>query len=254
LHVNGSTVLSFTSHTPGGYAAGKLIDTNALSLGGGFVSPTATLDIGNNAMIVRAASGITVNQVGQAIAAASDFGSFDLPGITSSAAANDPSFATTVGWLDNSQTAYGDFTKGVASFDNGNLDGFSADILIKYTYYGDANLDGIVDGQDIALLKQGLSSPSNQTWLFGDFNADGVVDGTDISLLKQGLSAYNGSGSLGELVQSSGSGSSSANPAAPSSATLTPAAVPEPGTIGLLATGMLGVFLRRRRKAMVSAV
>ena len=43
---------------------------------------------------------------------------------------------------------------------------------------GDANLDGVVDGQDFILWNTNKFT-SNPAWCKGDFNADGVVDGQD---------------------------------------------------------------------------
>ncbi len=46
---------------------------------------------------------------------------------------------------------------------------------------GDANLDGIVDGQDF-ILWNGSKFTSTLLWDHGDFNGDGVVDGQDFIL------------------------------------------------------------------------
>ncbi len=46
---------------------------------------------------------------------------------------------------------------------------------------GDANLDGVVDGQDFILWNSNKFTATNQ-WSLGDFNADGVVDGQDFIL------------------------------------------------------------------------
>ena len=53
---------------------------------------------------------------------------------------------------------------------------------ISYTWYGDANGDGIVNGADIAAM-----SPTGTTWQTGDFNYDGMVNADDWSLLTLGL-------------------------------------------------------------------
>jgi hypothetical protein len=47
--------------------------------------------------------------------------------------------------------------------------------------FGDANLDGNVDGLDFASLSANLFT-STPSWCGGDFNADGVVDGSDFGL------------------------------------------------------------------------
>ena len=46
---------------------------------------------------------------------------------------------------------------------------------------GDANLDGVVDGQDF-LTWNGSKFTATAAWCSGDFNADGLVDGQDFLL------------------------------------------------------------------------
>ena len=55
-------------------------------------------------------------------------------------------------------------------------------ILVRYTYYGDTNLDGMVNTADF----NNLAAHYNQTganWVEGDFNYDGVVNAEDFALL-----------------------------------------------------------------------
>ena len=49
---------------------------------------------------------------------------------------------------------------------------------------GDANLDGVVDGQDF-IVWNGNKFTSISGWCLGDFNADGVVDGQDFIVWNQ---------------------------------------------------------------------
>ncbi len=65
----------------------------------------------------------------------------------------------------------------------------STDVLVRYTYVGDANLDGRVDGSDYANIdsafnfnKTHLTNPLTG-WFNGDFNYDGAIDGSDYTLL-----------------------------------------------------------------------
>jgi hypothetical protein len=57
-------------------------------------------------------------------------------------------------------------------------------IEIKYTLYGDANLDGIVNGTDFAIMTAHFGQ-SNKYWDQGDFSGDTIVNGTDFALLEQ---------------------------------------------------------------------
>jgi hypothetical protein len=92
-------------------------------------------------------------------------------GIISTAAANDSRFLTSLGVMLN--------TSG-SSFDN--QPSSVGDILVKYTYYGDANLDGVVNGADYQQIDSGFGNHATD-WSHGNFNYDGVVDGSDFSLI-----------------------------------------------------------------------
>ena len=48
---------------------------------------------------------------------------------------------------------------------------------------GDANLDGTVNVQDLAILAANYRKNVTGGWLQGDFNNDGVVDVEDLALL-----------------------------------------------------------------------
>ena len=97
-------------------------------------------------------------------------------------------------------------------------------VTVMATLPGDADLSGSVTGADLSLLlsKYNMAGTSSA----GDFNYDGSVAGADISLL---LSMYN------HTVLASVAGT----------------AVPEPGTLALLACGLSGLaafMLSQKRK------
>jgi len=122
-------------------------------------------------------------------------------------------------------------------------------VMVKYTYNGDANLDGVVDRNDLnVFITNYLTLPpdSQMGWQAGDFNDDGVVDRNDLNLFMYG---YLRQGSpLGGATSLNG---------------LTPAdlqalladgalngiagAVPEPATLALVALGAAALAARRRR-------
>ncbi len=118
----------------------------------------------------------------------------------------------------------------------------SGQIEIKYTLYGDANLDGIVSGDDFTILVGNLGKTVTG-WDKGDFNYDGLVTGDDFTLLV---------GNLGKQDN----GASVTLPAADYAAINAFAAangftisVPEPASAGLLLAAGIGMLTRRGRRS-----
>jgi hypothetical protein len=109
----------------------------------------------------------------------------------------------------------------------------TSSILIKYTYAGDANLDGQVDVTDLGALATNWQT--NNVWTGGDFNYDGFVDVTDLGALATNWQAGVGSplapSRLDEAMASVGLGGVS---------------VPEPGTLGMLLLFALKIPRRKR--------
>jgi autotransporter-associated beta strand protein len=81
---------------------------------------------------------------------------------------------TSVGYATQAQVGVTAF-KGVTGL-------VAGDVLVKYTYAGDANLDGKVDIGDLGLLA-GAWQQSGKTWFDGDFTYNGIVDIGDLGLL-----------------------------------------------------------------------
>ena len=109
-----------------------------------------------------------------------------VTGIASSAAASDPSHLTAVGAIQNTvdgtttgSPLYGSGTA-LGLFEGNNA--ASTDVLVKYTYYGDTNLDGKVDGSDYSRIDSGYLHHATG-WFNGDLNYDGVIDGSDYTLM-----------------------------------------------------------------------
>jgi hypothetical protein len=191
-----------------------------------------TLDIGTNDL------DLTSNDLASTTAlVASGFngGTFDGSGITSSAAASDTSHLHTVGVISNnvSNAALYGSASPMGLFDG--ADPGLNDVLVKYTYYGDANLDGVVDGSDYSLIDNGYINHLTG-WYNGDFNYDGVVNGTDYTLIDN---AFNRQGA----AQNASGDALLASATAQLAATT---AVPEPATTALLVLGATGLLGRRR--------
>jgi len=104
---------------------------------------------------------------------------------------------------------------------------------VKFTRYGDANLNGTVDFSDLLLLAQHYGKAA-ATWDQGDFNYDGTVNFTDLLQLAQN---YGGSLNAAEaMTQAETIGAEI--PGAIQS-------VPEP--VAAVALAALGMLLPRRR-------
>jgi hypothetical protein len=61
------------------------------------------------------------------------------------------------------------------------------DVFVKYTYVGDANLDGQITAADYAQLDAGYLLHQPASWLTGDFNYDGKIDAQDYALIDESL-------------------------------------------------------------------
>jgi PEP-CTERM motif len=163
-------------------------------------------------------------------------------GILSSAAAADTTHLKAVGVLLNDD-GHGNPLYGSGA-PLGLLDGLNPAVdavLVKYTYYGDANLDGVVDGSDYSRIDNGYLNQLTG-WSNGDFNYDGVIDGSDYTLIDN---AFN---SQGASLASEIAGSPLAIATAQISGPAGVAAVPEPASLSLLGLGSVALLGRRRRK------
>jgi hypothetical protein len=108
----------------------------------------------------------------------------------------------------------------------------ASSILIKYTYFGDADVDGDVDVADLGALATNWQTAS--VWSGGDFDYNGTVDVNDLGLLASNWQAGVGSPlgpSLQEALAAVGLGS---------------VAVPEPTSCGLLGLAVWTLTRRRR--------
>jgi hypothetical protein len=59
----------------------------------------------------------------------------------------------------------------------------STTVLVKYTYTGDANLDGKIDADDYAWIDYYSQSPASKTYNRGDFNYDGAINADDYAMV-----------------------------------------------------------------------
>ena len=268
--IDPTKLVSITPHaTPGtnpldlgGVEVMKIVRTNTFSIGAGF-----TLDITNNSAIINNVgnlSSIGVPSLGvynpgvdggggtgkytvgsiQGLIQTSAYdgpgtsvsGMWDGIGITSSRAATDVNAFFQVGAASNLDLGLTNWVSApTAVHPAGYIWATSLaanSILIKMTYFGDANLDGVANNDDYALIDLGAGSAGALSgWGYGDFNYDGVIDGNDYALMDIVVGVQGTPGFPATLTGGmTGAG-----------------AVPEPASIGLLMLGAVSLLGRRRR-------
>jgi hypothetical protein len=235
--VTGSTK-DLTKSGPGTVVASSLNVAN-LTVGGGSVqlsgtapstvkSVTATagnLDVNTAKVVVDyTGSGSAAGSVRTALIAGFNGGDWNgATGIKSTAAFGDANDLHAIGYADNADL-------GVANWpDAGGQAVPASSVLVKYTYYGDADLNGKVDADDYFRIDSNYNKSGDavKKWVNGDFNYDDQINGDDFMLIDQ---AYAGQG-LALSVAISGVN-----------------AVPEPASIGMLGLGALALGRRRRAK------
>ncbi|HEY1921479.1 MAG TPA: autotransporter-associated beta strand repeat-containing protein, partial [Tepidisphaeraceae bacterium] len=213
-----ATVLKLANGT-GGSSQGSLILSN-----------NSTLDIANNHLIINyGANADPIATIRGYLVSGYNGGAWNGPGIDSSVLSGNPTYGL----------GYADGADGVV---NGL---FSGQLEIAFTLLGDANLDGIVSGQDFTILAANLGKSVN-SWDQGDFNYDGVVGGDDFTALVSNL----GRQANGADITLPASDYAAIDAFAAANGLM--ADVPEPASAGLLFAAGVGILARRRRVNSIS--
>jgi hypothetical protein len=80
-------------------------------------------------------------------------------------------------------------------------------VLVKFTYAGDADLDGDADGVDIGIwatkFTGEVGGTGSSAWTDGDWDYDGDVDGVDAGLWSQAFTGDLGGAWLGDVAPNS---------------------------------------------------
>jgi hypothetical protein len=104
------------------------------------------------------------------------------------------------------------------------------DVLVMYTYTGDANLSGKIDADDYFQIDSHYSKSTNsaKSWLNGDFNYDGKINGDDYFLIDNAFAGQGAPFSSGPVAGGV-------------------SAVPEPAGVAIILSAALIGHRRRRR-------
>jgi hypothetical protein len=126
----------------------------------------------------------------------------------------------------------------------------TTDVLVKFAYAGDANLDGDADGVDIGTWATNFTGEladgtgATRTWAQGDWDYDGDVDGIDAGLWAAAFTGELGGPGLSSVVVDD---SSLSREAAGILQGLGITVVPEPSAIAFVLSGA-ACSLRRARQ------
>jgi hypothetical protein len=201
------------------------------------IGADASLDLSNNDLVVNyngagsplgAPSGGVYSGLTGMIVTGENNGAWNGPGIRTSQA-DAQSGLTTLGIGEASAIL------GLAAGETAIWSGQSVDdtsVLVRYTYAGDANLDGFISGDDYSSIDFNVGT-SAFGYVNGDFNYDGIVSGDDYSTIDFNFAAQGAP--LGDSASASGV-----------------TAVPEPtGALAALMT-IAGVRVLRRRRRPIA--
>ena len=164
----------------------KVLSVNTLAISSG-----GALDLGDNGMVIRngtigawngiAYTGLTgLIQTGR-----TDNGTWDGPGVVTS-------MPDAAGGLTTIGVAQASDVLGLQPGQTGIWEGDVVDataVIIKYTYAGDAKLDGVIDGGDYGIIDNFAQVPNAFGYFNGDFNYDGVIDGGDYGIIDNNMQA-----------------------------------------------------------------
>jgi hypothetical protein len=154
----------------------SLIKTGRGLLIAGSVNAQGTLDLTDGNLAIDYSSVSPLATIQTQLASGYNAGSWTGVGIRSSSAASAASSGskTALGFAEASAI-------GIQSLDGESID--SSTVVVRYTTYGDANLDLAVNTVDFNYLAGHFGVTGNAQWLDGDFNYDRAVNSVDFNLL-----------------------------------------------------------------------
>jgi hypothetical protein len=277
--LSGGTIDARTINSAGNLTitGGTLAITGSGSLGSGSIAASGlsisgpgVLDVGSSGLVIeygngpspvgdlsfsRTARNYPAGSIQRYAQTAIDNLNWDGPGISSSYAENDPNGLTAVGIADeNDLNIYPtDYT--VADGGSGTWMGQpindTNNVLVRMTYYGDGNDDGVVNRFDVTALAQGYSGLAGYVgWSDGDYNYDGQINKNDVSLLAASY-VFQGAPLGDAITPGQAQYMLALDPDMPANVqaefdAIADGQTPEPAQVGLLAFTSL-LFARRRR-------
>jgi autotransporter-associated beta strand protein len=207
----------------------------ATSVVTGLTADTGKLDLNNNKLVVVAGNvgtwtGSAYDGITGRVASGRNNGTWDGNGVLTSQS----NALLAQNYLTSLAVAKASDAKGLTAGQTATFGGQTvtdADVLVGYTYTGDANLSGSINADDYFQIDSNYNkSGTNFGWFNGDFNYDGVINGDDYAMIDSAFAAQ-------------GTPFSSGAPAGVS-------AVPEPaGALGALLICQVALAGRRRKPA-----
>jgi hypothetical protein len=179
-------------------------------------------DLNDNDLVIDYTGGSPASHIRAQLVTGHNGGDWQGNGLRSTSASSDRRKA--LGYGENSSLGY-------VTFSGQSVD--STSVLVKFTFYGDADLDGDVDIADLGRLATNWQT--SNAWTGGDFDYSGSVNVNDLGLLASNWQAGVGSPlgpSFSEALASVG---------------LPSVSVPEPGVLGLAIAVAVPCNRRRRR-------
>jgi hypothetical protein len=156
----------------------RVLRTSSLS-----ISPNSKLNLNDNDLIIDyAAAGVSVATPMNEVVSKLATGRQAAPSGVYSASANASSGLHALG-VAEANDVLGITGGQTAAFSGQTVD--ATCVLVKFTYGGDANLDGSVGFADLVRVAQNYNSATGGTWAGGDFTHDGRVDFADLVVLAQ---------------------------------------------------------------------
>jgi len=192
----------------------------SLSITGG-----GRFDIGNNNVVISDPGGSIDSTIRAYLASGYNGGHWNGAGIDTTA----PTGASYgIGWADGA-------AGGISGITSGQLE-------IKYTLYGDVNLDGLVNGSDFNIVAANFNQ-SITGWDQGDFNYDGLVNSADFNELAANFNqSVSGGASSGDVAALDAF-------AVTNGLSLPTSNVPEPASAAMMVMAGLEILCRRRRSS-----